>query len=207
MKTIDLYTKLNTMQDRDYVENFLTYSVSLVIAGIKPAITLTLSDHNKRLYNSFVKYGDIFLNSIGLEYVELRKTSTSKVLMIYDSNILTLEINKSPTKEFLIEIGYSKDFDLNKYLDLLIYRYQQFNCPHELGVFLGIPIEDVKDFMDCSPKKCLLCGYWKVYNNLKDAKVIFKKYDLVRSYTINSILQGNLSYDVATCIKNSFHTF
>lgn len=207
MKTIDLYTKLKSMPDKDYVDAFLTYSASLVIAGVKPAVTLTLSSHNKRLYNSFVKYGESFLSSISLQYVELRKTATSKVLMIYDKNLLTKEIDKCHYKQFFIELGYPSKFDINKYLDLLIYRYQRFNCPHELGIFLGIPLDDVKDFMNCSPKKCLLCGYWKVYNNLKEAKATFSQFDMVRSYTINNILQGNLSYDIATCIKNSFHTY
>ena len=83
-------------------------------------------------------------------------------------------------------------------------RYNKFKCPHELGVFLGFPIEDVKDFMNCSNKKCLGCGYWLVYNDIDKARSIFEKYDKIKSYTTRNILKGNSTYKIAYDIKNTF---
>ena len=40
--------------------------------------------------------------------------------------------------------------------------------PHEIGLFLGYPPEDVKGFMRYGGKGCKACGYWKVYGD-KDA--------------------------------------
>lgn len=48
--------------------------------------------------------------------------------------------------------------------------------PHEIGLFLGYPLEDVKGFIenkaDCS--KC--SGCWKVYGNEEKALKLFEKY-------------------------------
>ena len=67
-------------------------------------------------------------------------------------------------------------------------RYAIYNFPHELGIFLGYPINDVKDFIDNPKKKCLLCGYWKVYSDKENAKRIFRIFDNVRSNAMDKIL-------------------
>ena len=41
--------------------------------------------------------------------------------------------------------------------------------------------------MECSDKKCLMCGYWKVFNNYNNAKDIFNKYDISKNIMIKSI--------------------
>ena len=72
-------------------------------------------------------------------------------------------------------------------------------------MFLGFPLNDVKDFMGCKEKKCLSCGYWLVYNDLQEAKKIFSKYDKVKEHTVNYILNGESSHEVAYSIKNLFN--
>ena len=59
--------------------------------------------------------------------------------------------------------------------------------------------------MECTTKKCLLCGYWKVYNDSKKAKIIFTKYDKVKEYTMKNMLEGNSSRDLALSIKSYFY--
>lgn len=49
---------------------------------------------------------------------------------------------------------------------------QQF--PHEMGLLLGYPIEDVVGFMEHSGKEYLYSGYWKVYENVSIYE-IYKK--------------------------------
>ena len=64
------------------------------------------------------------------------------------------------------------DSDLN----YLKYRFESLQkTPHEIGVFLGYPIWDVKGFIDYKGKDFKYCGTWKVYNNTDYAKIYFKK--------------------------------
>lgn len=204
MKYLDLYKRLNSMENKEYIENFLVYNSSLVIAGVKPAVTVTMKKNNKKLYNSWKSFGQSLLGNINLKFVELRESDNSIIVMIYDESILEKELNKKSHIEFLINLGYSYKLEINEYVNTLKSRYEKYHCPHELGLFLGIPFEDVKDFMECTTKKCLLCGYWKVYNDSSKAITIFNKYDKVKEYTIKNMLEGNSSRDLALSIRNSF---
>lgn len=103
-----------------------------------------------------------------------------------------------------MQLGYSNKNDIKSYLCTLKKRYKAFNCPHELGIFLGFPLNDVMDFMNCKNKKCLSCGYWLVYNNLQEAKETFSRYDKVKEHTVNYILNGDSSINVAYSIRNLF---
>lgn len=205
MDYMNFYNKLDLMNNKEYIENFLIYNSSLVIAGIKPAATITIKKNKNRLYNSWIKFGSDFIEAINLDFIELRESDDSIIIMIYDKIILKDELNKESHIEFLENIGYSFNSDVNYYINTLKSRYEKYHCPHELGLFLGIPFEDVKDFMECTTKKCLLCGYWKVYNDSDKARKIFNSYDKVKEYTRNNILNGNSSRELALSIRDSFY--
>lgn len=205
MKYLEFYNKLESMRDKEYIENFLVYNTSLVIAGVKPAVTIAMKKNNIKLYSNWNNFGKTFIKRINLEFVELRESNESIIIMIYDESILKKELNKKENLEFLIKLGYPHEVETKEYVNTLKIRYEKYHCPHELGLFLGIPFKDVKDFMECTTKKCLLCGYWKVYNDSSKAKTIFNQYDKVKEYTIKNMLEGNLSRDLALSIKNSFY--
>jgi len=202
---LDFYNKLDSLHDKEYIETFLVYNLSLVIAGIKPAITVTIKKNNQKLYNSWNDFGSCFLDNIDLKCIELRESSDSIIAMIYDEFMLENELSQKSHMEFLFNLGYPSNVCISDHINILKNRYEKYHCPHELGLFLGIPFEDVKDSMECTTKKCLLCGYWKVYNNGNKAKEIFNKYDKVKEYTIKNMLNGNSSHDLALSIKNSFY--
>ena len=193
------------MHSKEYIETFLVFNLSLVIAGIKPAVTITIKKNNQKLYSSWNDFGIDFINSTNLKFIELRESNESIIIMIYDEFILEKELNKKSHNQFLLNMGYPQNGCINDYINTLKSRYEKYHCPHELGLFLGIPFKDVKDFMECTTKKCLLCGYWKVYNDSKKAKIIFTKYDKVKEYTMKNMLEGNSSRDLALSIKSYFY--
>jgi hypothetical protein len=205
MKYLEFYKRLESMKNKEYIENFLVYNSSLVIAGVKPAVTVNLKKNNIRLYESWNIFGKLFLENLNLKFIELRENDSSIIIMIYDERILEKELSQKAYMEFLNGIGYPSKVKVDEYINTLKFRYDQYHCPHELGLFLGIPFDDVKDFMECTTKKCLLCGYWKVYNDSENAKIIFNTYDKVKEYTIKNMLQGYLSHDLALSIKTSFY--
>ena len=51
---------------------------------------------------------------------------------------------------------------------------EQSAFPHEIGLFLGYPPEDVQGFLDHRPCKC--SGCWKVYGDENKAKKTFDLY-------------------------------
>lgn len=193
------------MEERECIEKFLIYNASLVISGVKPSATVTIKKDNDNLYDKWIKYGIDFFKIIDISYINLRETNNALIILIYNENKLKNYIFEKENKKFLLQLGYCDKEDLDEYLIILKRRYKEFNCPHELGVFLGFPLNDVKDFMGCKEKKCLSCGYWLVYNDLQEAKKVFSKYDKVKEHTVNYILNGDSSHKVAYSIKNLFN--
>ena len=204
MKYLDFHKKLNSMEDKEYMENFLVYNTSWVIAGVKPAVTIAFKKKDEKMYGNWGKYGKDFLKDINLKYIELRENDDCIIVMIYDEEVLKRDLDKKEAINFLINLGYPEEIEIDEYVKTLKERYEKYHCPHELGLFLGIPFEDVRDFMECTTKKCLLCGYWKVYNNSEVARVIFNQYDRIRDYTIKNMLDGISSRIIVSSIKDSF---
>lgn len=62
--------------------------------------------------------------------------------------------------------------------------------PHEVGVLLGYPAEDVEAYIRHDGKGCLLVGYWKVYHNPRRAARIFAAFDEARERTVREVLDG-----------------
>ena len=205
MKYLEFYKRLNSMEEKEYMENFLVYKTSWVIAGVKPAVTIGFKKKDEKIYENWNLYGKNFIGDINLKYIELRQNDDSIILMIYDEEVLKRDLNRKDVIDFLVDIGYPEEVEINQYVKTLKDRYEKYHCPHELGLFLGIPFEDVKDFMECTTKKCLLCGYWKVYNNSDEAKMIFSQYDEIKNYTMKNMLEGNSSHILVSSIKASFY--
>ena len=77
---------------------------------------------------------------------------------------------------------------------------QQDSCfPHEIGLLLGYPIEDVEGFIANKGKNYLYAGYWKVYENVEEKKLLFEAYEsakdgvlllVANGYEIKSIIRG-----------------
>ncbi|WP_195970797.1 DUF3793 family protein [Clostridium thermobutyricum] len=185
-KILDFYKKIGGMDTKESLEKYLLFTLSPVIGGLKPSSTITLS-YDKKEYSIWSNYKKEFLEILKLKEIVLRKGTKAEIILIYNEENLLNCINKKDNKEFLNKLGYDLTLTLEENLDILVYRYEKYHCPHELGVFLGIPIEDVIDFMECSDKKCLMCGYWKVFNNYNNAKDIFNKYDISKNIMIKSI--------------------
>ena len=48
--------------------------------------------------------------------------------------------------------------------------------PHEIGLFLGYPVEDVKGFINNKAARAKCVGCWKVYGDEEKARRLFNQY-------------------------------
>lgn len=100
-------------------------------------------------------------------------------------------LTQEDARQLMLEGGYTVGGSLDAYIDKLS---QRLSCnkdfPHEIGVFLGYPIEDINGFIAHRGERFKLCGYWKVYNDEVKAKQIFKSYDKCRSFLCGKIDEG-----------------
>ena len=85
--------------------------------------------------------------------------------------------------------------ELGEILSLVGTRYREHmeGCktfPHEIGLLLGYPAEDVKGFIENQGRRSLYSGYWKVYSNLEECQRICASYDHAREKVIHLMAKG-----------------
>lgn len=178
--------KLNYVSDIEYFDKYMLFLLAPVVSGFKPSSTITLKKKSKE-YLIWRNYKKTFMNKIDLDYIVLREDENAIILLIYSEEKLKKVIGSKKIKMFLIKLGYTinLNFNIKDILNVLVYRYEKIHCPHELGIFLGIPLDDVIDFMECNKKKCLICGYWKVFNDFDNAVEIFNNYNKSKEIVLN----------------------
>ena len=97
--------------------------------------------------------------------------------------MLAAQLKQPAVVRLLAQAGYPVEapFSLEQLLRCLSRRLRQSEgFPHEIGVFLGYPLEDVIGFCRHKGEGCKLCGYWKVYGDVDHAKQCFAAFDRCR---------------------------
>lgn len=204
MEYIEFLKKLTLMSRKEYIEYLLLYKTCLVISEVKPAVTIAFSKIKNNQYEEWCKFGINFLDTVSLDYMVLRDKEDIIILMIYNRKLLETVINEKENKNFLKYFGYYS-INLESNLKVLKSRYNKYNCPHEIGIFLGIPVEEVRAFIESSGNNYIESRYWKVFVDLKKSTDIFKRYDFIRKYTISSIINGFSLSKVIFLIKENLY--
>lgn len=111
----------------------------------------------------------------GLRVLPLRFSLKRALIYMYRPSRLSADLANEAAATLLRHRGYDAK-NAEQYLILLIQKLRtQAEFPHEIGLFLGYPPEDVRGFLE--HKACKCTGVWKVYSNEDDAKKKFAQYE------------------------------
>ena len=153
------------------------------LCGIK-ASNLINVDYSDDLFKEIEELNKKFTN---FRFYILKKDKNKVLILIYRKRVLERELNRNSNKEFLKELGYDVS-SIDSMLLCLKERIAYDDFPHEIGVFLGYDLSDIKSFIE--NKKCLYVGYWKVYSNVKEKIELFNKYTRCKNAVIRMIDKG-----------------
>ncbi len=149
------------------------------LAGLKPASMFVWKFGNIEKNNPIeaIYLLNQKLNSRGI-FIKILKQNEEKCLVfVYRKKILNELLKDERAKKILLCRGYSVNADIDSLLLELSARMVCFKCfPHEIGVFLGYPIDDVEAFIENKGKNCIAIGCWKVYKNECSALKLFNKF-------------------------------
>lgn len=136
----------------------------------------------------------------GISIMSMADNPRYRVDFFYRPAALSRLLEASGAKDILKKSGYPLESTLHEKLSCLRMRMSQNNeFPHEIGLFLGYPPDDVRGFIEHQGKDFLFCGYWKVYANEKIARELFQCYTqcterfcskLQRGVPIHELLQA-----------------
>ncbi len=160
-------------------ERTLIEACSPTLAGMKPAnlISLIYSDPEEARQD-IREMNRIFLRK-GLRAVPLNYSREHVLLYIYRPEVLKTLFGRREIREFLETYGYDCS-NADRCVARLGERIRARRCsqefPHEIGLFLGYPLEDVEGFIDHKDVGCKCIGCWRVYGDEERARQTFRSY-------------------------------
>lgn len=159
-------------------EQMLAEFCAPTLAGVKPATLFRYRPEPGEDVNAHIAYWDAALRPQGVTVQALKQCQTTgaALVYVYRHNTLARLLAAADIREFLRSEGYTATA-----LEPLLRELAQRVCcegdfPHEIGVFLGYPLEDVVGFIRNQGKNYLCCGYWKVYGDADAAQRCFARY-------------------------------
>ncbi|MBI6874715.1 DUF3793 family protein [Clostridium aciditolerans] len=201
-KLNDYINIVKNFNEKDYLFSTIAHSIGPTLVGEKPSSLLIFNKYNRNQKKVWGEVKHELKGKLKIKFFELNTSEESSVVLFYDENMLLEILKKKRNIYFLKKFGYRENMSLQEYLTLLSQRFKKI-CPHEIGIFLGYPVEDVAIFSSCPNRECLLVGYWKVYHNdnVEKAKNIFKRYDSIKSDIIKLIAQGVKPIEIISSYK------
>ena len=116
------------------------------------------------------------LNHKGVYITALRCNATSALIYVYRRKLLMRDIYNEEVWGILSDYGYSVR-TTEEAIKMLKERLERSVCfPHEIGLFLGYPAHDVKEFIVNKGQNCKFCGVWKVYSNEQESVRTFERF-------------------------------
>ena len=183
---VEIVNKLAT-DGENSVELRLIIQNAAVLKGKRISGMLFLND--KELARISMK-----LHNTNISLIILCTCKKRHLVMVYRAKELEEHLRSKEVRDYLREFGYRRD----DFISNLIRLHQRMNgfynkmkeFPHEVGVFLGYPICDIKGFLENKGERYLHSGYWKIYGNLEETRKKFLSYDEAREIAIDEFLSG-----------------
>ena len=172
------------------LEKFLAYYCSPAMAGIKPSNLVTCfkdklpnAKESIALLNKKLNKRDIYIDI-------LCECPARLLLIVYRKGQLLKQLHDPAISDFLKTYGYDPNGSLKDYFRVLKARLQEDQFPHEIGAFLGYPLEDIHGFIRTKGREYLCVGDWKVYGDVEHAQRLFCQYKTCRNTILSRVKNG-----------------
>ena len=172
------------------LEKFLADYCSPAMAGIKPSNLVSCVKSRIPNAKAEIEAVNKKLGKKGICIDILCECSARLLLIVYRKEKLAQQLSRLEIADFLKDYGYTPGCTLEKALDTLRARLQEDEFPHEIGAFLGYPLEDIHGFIQSKGKNYLYVGDWKVYGDVDHAQKLFCQYKICRRNVLGRVMDG-----------------
>ena len=171
-------------------EEALVKYCSPTLAGIKTGSLFSCSYHSQAELSTFLRTWNIALRGKGIRIIPLRIKEGKALIYVYRPSQLRSRLQENDSRDLLEERGYCSE-SCSRCLTHLIRRLSRSeDFPHEIGLFLGYPCEDVRGFID-NKAACAKCvGCWKVYGDEEKAQRLFERFQRCTDSYCRCLRQG-----------------
>lgn len=165
-----------TEKKQKMFEEILVRHCSPTLAGLKTGSMFVFKCGQESMLRNLLKDYNAKLSGRGVQVTVLRKNPSSVLIYVYRPDSLREDLQDDIAAQILSESGYPHQDPALCLVELRRRLREEDGFPHEIGLFLGYPPEDVRGFIlhggACS--KC--CGCWKVYGNVEESRRSFERF-------------------------------
>ena len=171
------------------IENMIAKHCAPALTGIKPSNLMAIEKNKTADIKENIIRLNRELNNKDIYIDILCECSKRILLLVYRRKKLEEYLCGNEIKLLLNQYGYKKCNTLESLIKRLKTRLKNSEFPHEIGAFLGYPIDDIYGFINHKNSGCLFVGEWRVYKNVSEAKVLFKRYEVCRAALVKRMMQ------------------
>lgn len=159
------------MSEKDIIRN-----CAPTLAGLKTGNTFVCAYESEHQLRSSIRSANQKLLPRGVRLLPLRLRQNRALIYVYRPKALRTDLAQSDACGILLDQGYCLNGCEGCVAQLVRRVRSGGDFPHEIGLFLGYPPEDVRGFIDnhACGHKCTGC--WKVYGDEAAAKKRFDQY-------------------------------
>ena len=157
-------------------EELIVQQCSPTLAGLKTGSIFNCPFRSRKDLWKEIRLLNTRLKPKGLRVIPLRISAHNAMIYIYRPERLSKDLADSKAACILEDCGYTGR-TVPGCISLLMERLRVGeDFPHEIGLFLGYPPEDVSGFIENKALKSKATGHWKVYGDEKKAMKTFARF-------------------------------
>lgn len=193
--------KIVQTMDLSQVETKMALQCAPIIRGIKISNLLIVSSSDEEAVR-------VILKRTGMIHYRLLRQDDKTTFLLFRKLQLATYLQDPNVQSILKANGYD-DLSLGGILRTFQCRYQTYmnqgeGFPHEMGLLLGYPVEDVEGFMEHKGKKYLYSGYWKVYEDVPSKIKLFEEYENAKEELIVLLANGHSIREIVQLYREKY---
>lgn len=172
------------------MERYLVEHCSPTLASLKTGNLFSYEYSTLEELEQYVNDWNHSMNEKGISVCILKIRKRTALIYVYRRSFLERDMRRPEVQVLMKAWGYERtepEYAI-RHLQERLSEYADF--PHEIGLFLGYPVEDVIGFVKNAGRNFLCCGCWKVYCNECEAMQTFRKFKACTAEYIRQWTQG-----------------
>lgn len=157
-------------------EEMLVRHCAPTLAGLKTGNLFSCEFEDEEAMRFSLRRWNRILGKKGLRLLPLRFRENRGLIYVFRPSRLSLDLQDHTAGKLLQERGYAAHNLSLCVLHLIRRIAESEEFPHEIGLFLSYPPEDVCGFIENGGEGCKCTGFWKVYGDEEKCRSLFAKY-------------------------------
>ena len=157
-------------------EEYVVRQCAPTLAGIKTGSLFPCPYQSRQALMGEIRALNRRLSPKGLILLPVRYLDGKVLLYLYRPDNLRQDLKNRLAAQVLEQAGYSCSKSEQCVVRLIRRLKENEDFPHEIGLFLSYPPEDVKGFIDNRACNFKCSGLWKVYGDEARAQAMFARF-------------------------------